>query len=232
VIRARKERLPVKCPHCDYTCRGTQALGRHIHYTHPETLRVPRISLRPDTLQDLLGLLEKSVSDEQLRAASDGLSSAVRSQALRLQLTVLSIAVAKAERVIQLDSLIDRLSRAVESKLTPELLAMYPPGALLEFRERLTALENADAEYIKSILEMKSGGETAFFVKVTELLRSAVGDERTREQLAGVLRVESSALSPGAITDLDRLVQGILQSARVTSQLKSAKDESSTSQSR
>ncbi len=116
----KKTRPIVKCPHCEYECRGKQALGRHISYHHPEKLRDPKITLKLETITELLTLVNQRLKDGQLSQLSDNLSSAVKEQDLNLHLTLAAIAASKAERAVQLEGLLNKLVSSLISKLERE----------------------------------------------------------------------------------------------------------------
>ena len=200
-----REKLPrpvVKCIHCGYTCRGKQALGRHITLEHPDIRRNPKIAIRLDTLQGVMELAANALSRRQSRHTV-ALADAISEQEVKLRIALSAVALDKALRLAQLGPLLRRLDTTLDRKLDPRMLEALGPLVVAELQKHVAASLSEEAKFLQSILSMKADGSSELFKQLIDTLRSAAGTTTrilaTRERLEASLEIPSSAVEREAL---------------------------------
>ena len=191
----------VKCPRCDYTCHGTQALGRHTRFKHPETLeRDPKVLINRRTLRGLLELVDQGMTAPGSLKLTSKISDAVTKQDLKIHLTLMAVAQSKAMRAVALEGFLDNIVSTLIRKLTPELLENMDAVSLLNLLERLNKSVAVDTDYLKGLLSIKDAGSRRFFLRVTEMLQASSSGARRLEGVSSTLfkalEVECETMSP------------------------------------
>jgi len=182
VAQKKSEKQPsrpkVKCPYCDYTCKGKQPLGRHITLTHPERRSNPKVSLELSTLKDILKLVNDSMpmgAEKVIKPITD----AVVAQEIKVRLTLASVALDKADRITTLGPLLAEIDNRLVTKLTEKdkedkcYLDHLLPQQLLEFQSLVTDILTKEAAFLERILSMRSSGSSELFTQLIETLKGA-----------------------------------------------------------
>ena len=201
----------VKCPLCDYTCHGTQALGRHTRYKHSETLeRDPKVSITARSLRGLLSVVDEGLASAGSRKITGKLGAAAQRQDLQIHLTLMAVAHSKALRAVQLEGFLDGIVRTLMGKLTAEVLENMNPASLLNLLERLNKTVSTDTEYLKGLLSIKDAGSRRFFLRVVEMIRSSSSNagylQETSEELFKVLDAECEGMSQSEADQFRRII--------------------------
>jgi len=171
----------VKCPHCSYTCRGTQALGRHIHYSHPEKANRKGVEIKSETLNDLLQLVQ-GLMVKGRSGADKELHRELQKRNLELHLTLAVVATEKARRIAVLQAQLTKLDSVLLEKLTPEGLKELQPSVLAELRKSLQSDIVSDVNFLKSILSIReSNSSLVRLLEQSEVLTGTLVAGRERE---------------------------------------------------
>jgi len=217
-VQVKPSRPLVKCRHCDYTCHGRQALGRHVHFQHPDKCRRPRITIKPETLRDLMQLVDERLANSEYELVQGEVGEAVKEQDLKLHLALVAVAASKAQRAAQLEGILNRVVGALDEKLTPAVLEEMQPGTLVKYVAALNQGVAGDTEYLKGILELKAGRESGFFLRIIELLQqSAKGSKAVAGGSNSLFRlVEMGGGVTNGGSDLDKLISSIIENEHLS----------------
>jgi len=150
-----KPRPLVKCPYCDYTCHGTQPLGRHIAYSHPDKSRDAFLRLRRSTVVDILSTVVDWLRVGDLTDAEERkLLKMVKGQKTKLKVILLALAV---EKVVRLARLHDKLSTVDETfleRITKESLKSMTTEQLRKLQGQLESSIGKDTKFLQEIVAM------------------------------------------------------------------------------
>jgi len=210
-----KGRPLVHCPYCDYSAYGKQALGRHIHYSHPEKKKTNTpIEISSSTLKELVNLTTRLAAQD-----GDELSQSVqkvREEGISLRLKLIACAIDKANRVIQIAGLLRELDVVLFKKLHARI-AQDPEGTgwtseeLVQLRKAFSSDINDDVTFLKGVLAIRDSGDDSFLERVATLLQRTSGVDG--KIIAGRERiVELIEFGPNShVTESDRdFVHGLM----------------------
>ena len=223
VVKKRRKavRELVKCPLCDYTCHGTQALGRHTRFTHPETLkRDPKVLINAKSLRALLDILDCGLDDKRLGKITGKLSDAAKEQDLKIHLTLIAVAQAKALRAVLLEGFLDNITTALVKKLTPAVLDNMQPDRLLSLLEKLNKSVTVDTDYLKGLLSIKDSGSRRFFVRAVEMLQASSHSARILDDTCSLVRVleaETQGMTPEDIQEFRGMISDLAKREKLDS---------------
>ena len=214
---SKQDRPIVNCLYCDYSCKGKQALGRHIHYAHPEKKKnnTP-VEVTPSTLKELVNLtaqLAAKQGDELAKAVKE-----VREESITLRLKLLAVAINKADRTVQIASLLRDLDNVLFRKLKLRIV-QDPDGTgfstdeLVQLRKALSGDISDDVAFLKSVLAIRDAGDDTFFERVTELLQHTSGVDGQviagRERIVEMIKIGPGDDVAGGDRDFARSLMGM-----------------------
>ena len=177
--KKRPLRKTAKCPYCEYTCKGTQGIGRHIHYKHPEKKKNKDdvIEIKASTLEDLLRLNHELARRQRKGLDYSELEKELEEQDVKLRLNLVAVSMAKSERITVLQLKLQELDEILWVWLEKEMAKKkFPSKQLMSIRRMLSSDIRMDVDFLKSILSIKEGDESTFFSRLVSVLARADSD--------------------------------------------------------
>lgn len=206
-MAGKRQRPIVKCEICGYTCHGTQALGRHMHYRHPEKSKRSKVTVEREFLHGLIYTMEELLDRQKTGQDTEGIQQDIREQEVKLRLKLVAVALAKAQRVVDNQLLLGKLDEALSTTINDPLKRSYlSPDTLISMRKALSEDTKEDTSFIQSILNMKETGEASFFERLIRMLET--GEVRAKNIIHGKERTFEliSFDNPEDATNLKKLM--------------------------
>lgn len=176
----RRQLFPVcKCIHCDYECKSEGALGRHVHYAHPETKGIVQLHL---TGRDTILLVD--AIEEFLKSASPDspvtrtLIAQLQRHDLKVQAATRLIATEKVLRIGRLVGLASAVDAALQKALITgrglEKMTTTEKGVkqLMAIQERLEAAALFELRFVREVIGLKDESGSGLAERVASIFGS------------------------------------------------------------